>query len=136
MLAGGVKPLTLCPTYPISPPAKISQVELILKRMRTTALRIASAIVVESTRAYTGVERGCSANAGLHPRSADAVTRKPSTTVLCAVKRRWSTAGRVPLGNWFAPPDSNRSGGGGNQAAGASGAEGRYGDLASMQAVT
>jgi hypothetical protein len=28
-------------------------------------------------------------------------------------------------GNWIAPPGSNRSGGGGNKAAGASGVEGR-----------
>src|SRR6516164_9469971 len=39
-------------------------------------------------------------------------------------------------GNWFAPPGSNRSGSGGNEAVGASGVEGRLGDLASMQAVT
>src|SRR5712691_3851492 len=30
-----------------------------------------------------------------------------------------------PPGNWIAPPGSNRSGGGGNKAAGASGVEGR-----------
>jgi len=30
-----------------------------------------------------------------------------------------------PPGNWIAPPGSNRSGGGGNKAAGASGGEGR-----------
>jgi len=29
------------------------------------------------------------------------------------------------VGNWIAPPGSNRSGGGGNKAAGASGVEGR-----------
>jgi hypothetical protein len=27
----------------------------------------------------------------------------------CAVKRRWSTAGVYPPGNWFAPPGSNQS---------------------------
>jgi hypothetical protein len=55
----------------------------------------------------------------------------------CAVKRRWSTAGKKdPPGNWIAPPGSNRSGGGGNKAAGASGVEGRIGDSASLQAVT
>jgi len=32
---------------------------------------------------------------------------------------------KVPPGNWFAPPGSNRSGSGGNEAAGASGVEGR-----------
>ena len=37
-----------------------------------------------------------------------------------------------PPGNWIAPPGSNRSGGGGNKAAGASGVEGRIGDLASL----
>jgi len=51
-------------------------------------------------------------------------------------ERRWSTAGVYPPGNWFAPPGSNQSSSGGNEAAEASGAEGRYGDLASMQAVT
>ena len=55
----------------------------------------------------------------------------------CAVKRRWSTAGKKdPPRNWIAPPGSNRSGGGGNKAAGASGVEGRIGDSASLQAVT
>ena len=32
---------------------------------------------------------------------------------------------RVPPGNWVAPAGSNRSGGGGNEAAGASGVKGR-----------
>ena len=45
--------------------------------------------------------------------------------------------GSIPTpGTGFAPPGSNRSGGGGNEAVGASGAEGHLGDLASMQAVT
>ena len=43
----------------------------------------------------------------------------------CAVKRRWSTAGINPPGNWFAPPGSNQSSSGGNETAEASGAEGR-----------
>ena len=43
----------------------------------------------------------------------------------CAVKRRWSTAGVNPPGNWFAPPGSNQSSSGGNEAAEASGAESR-----------
>jgi len=38
-------------------------------------------------------------------------------------------------GNWFAPPGSNQSSGGGDETAGASGAEGREGDSASMQVV-
>ena len=50
----------------------------------------------------------------------------------CAVKRRWSTAGVNPPGNWFAPPGSNQSSSGGNEAAEASGEEGREGDLASV----
>ena len=50
----------------------------------------------------------------------------------CAVKRRWSTVGKVPPGNWFAPPGSNRSSSGGNEAAEASGVEGHVGDLASL----
>ena len=45
--------------------------------------------------------------------------------LVCAVKRRGSTAGVNPPGNWFAPPGSNQSSGGGNETAGASGAEGR-----------
>ena len=32
---------------------------------------------------------------------------------------------KVPPGNWFAPPGSNRSGAGGNEGAGASDVEGR-----------
>jgi hypothetical protein len=43
----------------------------------------------------------------------------------CAVKRRWSTAGVNPPGNWFAPPGSNQSSSGGNETAEASGAESR-----------
>ena len=54
----------------------------------------------------------------------------------CAVKGAGSLRVKVPPGNWFAPPGSNRSGGEGNEAVGASGVEGRVGDLASMQAVT
>src|SRR5260370_28555231 len=50
----------------------------------------------------------------------------------CAVKRRWSTAGVYPPGNWFAPPGSNQSSSGGNETAEASGAEGREGDSASV----
>jgi len=42
----------------------------------------------------------------------------------------------IPPGNWFAPPGSNRSSSGGNEAAEAFGVEGRIGDSASMQAVT
>jgi len=45
-------------------------------------------------------------------------------------------SGVNPPGNWFAPPGSNQSSSGGNETAEASGAEGRYGDLASVQAVT
>jgi hypothetical protein len=39
-------------------------------------------------------------------------------------------------GSWFVPPGSNRSSGGGNEAAEAFGGEGRNGDSVSMQAVT
>ena len=56
--------------------------------------------------------------------------------IQCAVKRCWSTASESLARELFAPPGSNRSGGGGNKAAGASGVEGRYGDSASVQAVT
>jgi hypothetical protein len=55
-----------------------------------------------------------------------------STTVLCAVKSAGPLRVKVPPENWFVPLGSNRSGGGGNKAVGASGVEGRYGDLASM----
>ena len=54
----------------------------------------------------------------------------------CAVKSAGLLRVQVPPESWFAPLGSNRSGGGGNETAGASGVEGRYGDLASMQAVT
>jgi hypothetical protein len=41
--------------------------------------------------------------------------------------------GSIPTpGTRFAPPGSNRSGGGGNEAVGGSGVEGHLGDLASM----
>jgi hypothetical protein len=52
----------------------------------------------------------------------------------------WKGAGlqrvQVPPGNWFAPPGSSRSSSGGNEAAEAFDGKGRYGDLASVQAVT
>jgi len=51
-------------------------------------------------------------------------------------ERRWTTAGKGPPGNWFAPPGSNRSSSGGNEAAEASGVEGHFSDSASRQAVT
>ena len=44
---------------------------------------------------------------------------------LCAVKGADLQRVKVPSGNWFAPPGSNRSGGGGNEAAEASDAKGR-----------
>ena len=43
----------------------------------------------------------------------------------CAVKGVGPQRETNPPGNWIAPPGSNRSGGGGNKAAGASGVEGR-----------
>jgi len=54
----------------------------------------------------------------------------------CAVKGGGPQRELNPSGNWFAPPGSNRSSGGGNEAAEAFGVEGRIGDLASAQAVT
>jgi hypothetical protein len=50
----------------------------------------------------------------------------PSTTVLCAVKSAGSLRVKVPPENWFVPLGSNRSGGGGNKAVGASGVEGSH----------
>jgi transposase InsO family protein len=58
--------------------------------------------------------------------------RRLAWIIQCAVKRCWSTVGEVPPGNWFVPPGSNRSSSGGNEAAEASGVEGRIGDLASL----
>jgi hypothetical protein len=54
----------------------------------------------------------------------------------CAVKGGGPQRELNPPGNWFAPPGSNRSSSGGNEAAEAFGVEGRIGDLASVQAVT
>ena len=42
---------------------------------------------------------------------------------------------QIPPGNWIAPPGSNRSSSGGNEAAEAFDVKGRVGDLAIMQAV-
>ena len=58
------------------------------------------------------------------------------TTLRCAVKGASPQWVKVPPGSWFAPPGSNQSGDRGNEVVGASGVEGRVGDLASMQAVT
>ena len=38
---------------------------------------------------------------------------------MCAVKGTGQQTVQVPPGNWIAPPGSNRSGGGGNEAVGA-----------------
>jgi hypothetical protein len=43
----------------------------------------------------------------------------------CAVKGAGLQRVQLPPGNWFAPPGSNRSGSGGNEAVGAFGVEGR-----------
>jgi hypothetical protein len=51
---------------------------------------------------------------------------------LCAVKSAGPLRVKVPPETWFVPLGSNRSGGGGNKAVGASGVEGHFGDLASM----
>ena len=60
--------------------------------------------------------------------NAETVVRRETALIL---------SGReIPPGNWFAPPGSNRSSGGGNEAAEAFGVEGRIGDSVSMQAVT
>ena len=55
-----------------------------------------------------------------------------STSLRCAVKGASPQRVKVPPGNWFAPPGSNQSGDRGNEVVGASGVEGRLGDLASM----
>ena len=67
--------------------------------------------------------------AQMHSSLASGIT---STTVLCAVKSAGPLRVKVPPENWFVPLGSNRSGGGGNKAVGASGVEGHMGDLASM----
>jgi hypothetical protein len=54
----------------------------------------------------------------------------------CAVKGAGLQWVKLPPGNWFAPPGSNRSGGEGNQTVGAFGVEGHVGDSVSVQAVT
>src|SRR5215469_17852032 len=57
--------------------------------------------------------------------------------VTLSFKTKGARLGSIPTpGTRFAPPGSNQSGGGGNEAVGASGVEGHIGDLASMKAVT
>ena len=58
-----------------------------------------------------------------------------SATLWCAVKGTDPQREINPPGNWFVPPGSNRSNGGGNEVVGAFGVEGRDSDSASMQAV-
>jgi hypothetical protein len=58
-----------------------------------------------------------------------------SATLWCAVKGTDPQREINPPGNWFVPPGSNRSNGGGNEVVGAFGVEGRDTDSASMQAV-
>src|SRR6267378_166925 len=70
-------------------------------------------------------------------REASAAGRlRPNAETGCAVKGGGPQRELNPPGNWFAPPGSNQSSSGGNETAEASGAEGREGDLASIQAVT
>jgi hypothetical protein len=59
----------------------------------------------------------------------------PAATLWCAVKGTDPQREINPPGNWFVPPGSNRSNGGGNEVVGAFGVEGRDSDSASMQAV-
>jgi hypothetical protein len=81
-------------------------------------------------------QRSCGMASGSTQAVAPSNSRqRASTTVLCAVKGAGQQRVQVPPGNWIAPPGSNRSSGRGDEAAGASGVEGREGDLASMQAV-
>jgi hypothetical protein len=54
----------------------------------------------------------------------------------CTVKSAGLQRVKLPPGNWFAPPGSNRGGSGGNKAVGALGVKGSLGDSASVQAVT
>jgi response regulator RpfG family c-di-GMP phosphodiesterase len=61
-----------------------------------------------------------------------AIPFSSSTTVLCAVTSAGPQRVKLPPENWFVPLGSNRSGGGDNEAVGASGVEGHCGDLASM----
>jgi hypothetical protein len=63
-----------------------------------------------------------------------------STTLVkmewCAVRGAGQQRVQVPPGNWIAPPGSNRSGGRGNETAGAFDGKGSYSDSASVQAAT
>jgi hypothetical protein len=59
-----------------------------------------------------------------------------SFNVLCAVKALIHRGSKVPPGNWFVPPGSNRSDIGGNKDVEASVSRVALGDLASLQAVT
>ena len=59
----------------------------------------------------------------------------PTRQLLCAVKGAGPQWVRIPPGNWFAPPGSNRSSSGGNETAEAFDVKGRVGDSAIMQAV-
>ena len=49
----------------------------------------------------------------------------PWLALQCAVKGAGLQRVQLPPGNWFAPPGNNRSDGGGNEAGGAFGVEGR-----------
>jgi len=64
------------------------------------------------------------------------VTCLINAVIVCAVKGGGPQRELNLPGNWFASPGSNRSSGGGNEAAEAFGVEGRIGDSASVQAVT
>jgi hypothetical protein len=65
--------------------------------------------------------------------------RQPPKTLTiesqCAVKGAGPQRVRIPSGNWFAPPGSNRSNEGGDEVVEAFDVEGREGDLASVQVV-
>ena len=68
--------------------------------------------------------------------SPNSLAKSGNAVIVCAVKGGGPQRELNLPGNWFAPPGSNRSSGGGNEAAEAFGVEGRIGDSASVQAVT
>jgi hypothetical protein len=77
-------------------------------------------------------ERSWAAQDGLNNKSRVVSSQTYGFRNECAVKGAGQQRVKFPPGNWFVPPGSNRSSHGGNEAAGASGVEGRLGDLASM----
>src|SRR5215469_10545411 len=94
-----------------------------------------SGVFISPLSHLNGIQYGypvCGQNQHHAKTGRDCVSTRIKGSHSCAVKGAGLQRVKVPPGNWFAPPGSNRSGGGGNETAEASDGKGRVGDPASL----